>query len=128
MSPQGGPSHLAQHFFLLCPHWKRDHNPALACQIFAHDAAQEAGEGLNGELSGAREALNAAVKKNAADAEIDQLAAAVGVINGRLAAIHAKASAKFYALLTAEQKTKYDQMGDRGGPGGPGRFRRQRAQ
>ncbi len=92
------------------------------------DAAQEAGEGLNGELSGAREALNAAVKKNAADAEIDQLAAAIGVVNGRLAAIQAKASAKFYALLTAEQKTKYDQMGDRGGPGGPGRFRRPRGQ
>jgi hypothetical protein len=44
------------------------------------------------------------------------------VVEGRLAGIHAKAFARIYALLTAEQKTKYDQLGTRAGSGrGPGR-------
>jgi hypothetical protein len=48
------------------------------------------------------------------------LAAAVGVIEGQLLAIRAKAETKFYALLTADQKTKYDAFKERSG-GGPGR-------
>lgn len=84
------------------------------------DAAEVAAEGVSGQLASARDTLNAAVKQDAPEAQLDQLAAALGVVNGRLAAIHAKASAKFYVLLTAEQKTKYDQRGERGGPG---RFR-----
>ena len=46
---------------------------------------------------------------------------AVRLVQGQMAALNAKASAKFYVLLTAEQKTKYDALGNRGGGGGPGR-------
>ena len=54
--------------------------------------------------------------------DLDRLSVAVGVIEGQLTAIRTKAFAKFYALLTAEQKTKYDSLGDRGpGRGGFGR-------
>jgi len=90
------------------------------------DAADQAATTARGQLTGARDALRAASKANQSEAELDRLAAAAGAIEGQLAAIDAKAFAKFYALLTADQKTKYDERGNRpGGPGpGPGGFRR----
>jgi Spy/CpxP family protein refolding chaperone len=83
------------------------------------DAANTASETARGQLTSAREALQVAVKANRADTELDRLAAAVGTVEGQLAGIQAKASAKFYNLLTPEQKTKYDQLRTRSGP--PGR-------
>jgi Spy/CpxP family protein refolding chaperone len=85
------------------------------------DASEEAEQTARGELTSARQALRAGVKAGKTDAEFDQLGAAVGTAEGKLAAIQAKASAKFYALLTSEQKEKYDQLGERGRPGGFGR-------
>ena len=69
--------------------------------------------------------MHAAAKANQSEAELDRLAAAVGALDGQLAGIEAKAVAKFYALLTADQKAKYDERANRGGPaGGGGGFRR----
>ena len=96
-----------------------DSQKAQAKTIF--DAAAAASETARGQFTAAQEALTAGVKANRTDAELDRLAAAVGLIQGQMAAINAKAGAKFYALLTAEQKTKYDALGNRGGGGGPGR-------
>jgi Spy/CpxP family protein refolding chaperone len=84
------------------------------------DTASTANETARGQLTAAQGALSAAVKANRPDVELDQLAAAVGVIQGQMAATNAKTSAKFYALLTADQKTKYDALGNHGGGGGPG--------
>ncbi len=95
-----------------------DTQKAQAKTIF--DAASTASTTAQGQSTAAHDALKAAIKANAIDSEIDRLAAAVGVIHGQLTGIQAKASVKFYALLTAEQKTKYDALGDRQG-GGPGR-------
>ena len=81
------------------------------------DAAQTASETARGQMASAREALQTAVKANRSEAELDRLAAAVGTIEGQLIAVDAKASAKFYALLTAEQKAKYDELRSRGGRG-----------
>lgn len=83
-------------------------------------AADTARQTVNGQLTAARTALNAAIKTNPTDAQVDQLAAAVGAAEGQLAAIQVKAQAKFYALLTPEQKTRYDQLLANGG-GGLGR-------
>lgn len=84
------------------------------------DAAQTAGESARGSLTAAEEALRTAVKANRADSELDRLAAAIGVIQGQMAGIRAKADAKFYALLTAEQKTKFDALqASRGARGRP---------
>jgi Spy/CpxP family protein refolding chaperone len=94
-----------------------DAQKAQAKTIF--DAAATASSTAQGQLTAAQDALKAAVKANASDNELDRLAAATGVIHGQLTGIQAKASAKFYALLTAEQKTKYDALGNR--QGGPGR-------
>lgn len=96
-----------------------DSQKAQAKTIF--DAAATAVTTAQGQMTAAHDALNTAVKANRADAELDRLAAAVGTIHGQIEAIQAKATAKFYALLTAEQKTKYDALGTRGGIGGGGR-------
>jgi len=88
------------------------------------EAAGQAAATARGQLTSARHALRAGAKANQSEAELDRLAAAAGVIEGQLAGIDAKAFAKFYALLTAGQKTKYDETGNRAGLGsGPG-FRR----
>ena len=84
------------------------------------EAAESASETARGQMASARDALRAAIKANQPDSELDRLAAALGVIEGQLASIRAKAEAKFYALLTAEQKTKYDEIGNRAGGPGPG--------
>lgn len=83
------------------------------------DESSAAAKPLAQELAGARTALHQAAKDGQSDAQLDQLAATVGNLHGQIAGVHAKASAKFYALLSPEQKTKYDQRkpGRRGGPG-----------
>ncbi|MBM3794643.1 MAG: periplasmic heavy metal sensor [Acidobacteria bacterium] len=89
-----------------------DSQKSQAKSIF--DAASTASTTAQGQLAAARDALTAAVKTNAADTQLDRLAAAVGTVHGQIEAIRAKANAKFYALFTAEQKTKFDALGNRG--------------
>ena len=78
---------------------------------------------LQTTLSTARESLQAAVKANNVST-IDQLSNQIGSVSGQITAAQSKAEAAFYALLTAEQKTRYDAVGGgrggHGGPGGPG--------
>jgi Spy/CpxP family protein refolding chaperone len=96
-----------------------DAQKSQATEIF--EAAQTASTALRETHASQRAALGDAAKSNAADTVIDQLAASLGATSGQLAAIQAKAFAKFYALLTAEQRTKLDDLhASRGGPGGPG--------
>jgi Spy/CpxP family protein refolding chaperone len=57
----------------------------------------------------AHQALEAAVKANDA-ATIQSTAATLGQMSGEMMAAHAVAQAQFYAILTAEQKTKFDQL------------------
>lgn len=88
--------------------------------------AQTASESLRTRMETARTALKDAVKKNATTT-IDQMALEIGSLTGQLTAIEGKADAAFYALLTAEQKTKYDAgPARRGGGMGPEGFRPRR--
>lgn len=91
-----------------------DAQKAKATTIFtdAHTASQP----IQSSLQTTRQSLAQAVKKDDT-AAIDQLAATLGTATGQLVAISSKADAAFYATLTADQQTKYDQM-PRGGPGG----------
>lgn len=66
-----------------------------------------------------RQSLSAAVKTNNTTM-IDQISATIGTLQGQLTDIHAKAEAAFYAILTADQQTKYDSMPHGGGFGHPG--------
>ncbi len=97
-----------------------DSQKAQAQTIF--DNAAAASETVRGQMESARTNLTTAIKANASNAELDRLSAVIGTLHGNLTAIHAKAEAQFYAILTADQKTKYNEMPGpgAGGPGGPG--------
>ena len=88
-----------------------DTQKQTAKAIFS-DAKTQA-EPLVAQLKQAHESMAAAVKTNQSDAVIDDLAARQGALMGQLAAIHAKAMARFYTQLTPEQKTKADAIHDR---------------
>jgi len=67
-------------------------------------------EAARAGLEQARAALEAAAKQNSADAEIDGLSANLANALAQAVTAEAKAYAKFYALLTPEQKQKLDKM------------------
>lgn len=92
-----------------------------AASIFT--AAGEAVRAAAADLAAPREALAEAIKTNSV-VGIDQAASEIGRAHGQVTAIQAKADAAFYAILTPDQRTKYDAL-PRGGPGGgfgPGGF------
>jgi Spy/CpxP family protein refolding chaperone len=93
---------------------------AQALKIFSD--AQAAAERFREEMQVARQELQTAIKANDL-ASIERNAREIGTATGEMTIIDARAQAAFYALLTPEQKTKYDQMPARGfgmGPGGMG--------
>jgi Spy/CpxP family protein refolding chaperone len=92
-----------------------DDQKVAAKAIF--DAADAAAQTVSGQLASAHDALRAAIKSGAPDTDLDTLSLPIGTLEGQLTAIQAKAQSKFYALLTDEQKAKYDARG--GGMGGP---------
>lgn len=95
-----------------------DTQAAAATKIFTDEIAAAQAASANAEAD--RTALAEAVKKNDL-ASIDRLAAELGAISGRVMAIHGKADAAFYVLLTPDQQTKYDTLrhGGMGGSAGP---------
>jgi len=93
---------------------------AQATKLFTD--AQEASQRFRDEIQVARQELQTAIKANDL-AAIERNTREIGTATGEMTAIEARAQAAFYMLLTAEQKTKYDQMPGRGmgmGPGGMG--------
>jgi periplasmic protein CpxP/Spy len=68
----------------------------------------------------AHQALEAAIKANDA-VTIQSTAATLGQIQGEILAAHATAQAQFYAILTADQKTKFAELEKQHMVGGPGR-------
>lgn len=94
-----------------------------------HQQAQSVRE----SLKQAHDSLNAAVKSNASDAEIDRIANGMAPLLAQTTAIQAKALAKFYAILTADQRaTVGDNLGHLmgggfgGGRRGSGQMRNQK--
>jgi protein CpxP len=69
-------------------------------------SARQSNQALEQQMHDARKALNDAAKSGASDAQIDQLAAKVGPLSAQLAAAQAKTFAKFYTILTPEQRTQ----------------------
>ena len=73
----------------------------------------------------AHQAMDAAIKSNDA-ATIQSAATNMGQLAGEAMAAHALAQAQFYAILTADQKTKFSDLEKEhlvGGPGGHGPWR-----
>jgi Spy/CpxP family protein refolding chaperone len=87
-----------------------DAQKTQAQQIF--QALHANAQTLETQLRGVHEQLASAVKNGAPDAQIDQLSSQAGNLNGQLTAMRTKAIARFYNILTPDQKTKADAMGD----------------
>jgi Spy/CpxP family protein refolding chaperone len=71
---------------------------------------QTASNALRTNLDRAHSALSAATKANSADSEIDRLSANLGAVIAQTTAVQAKAYARFYALLSPDQKQKFDSV------------------
>ncbi len=87
------------------------------------------------KMVSSNEALRDAAKSDKSDMDIDALASTAGALHGSMLAVHTKASAQFYRLLTPEQREKFEKLRSAGpgrggpgmgGPGGPGMYRGRR--
>lgn len=72
-------------------------------------AARQNSQALRDQIKQNRESLNAAVKANDGP-QIQALASSLGTLQGQALAISSAAQAKFYAILTPDQQTKFDDM------------------
>lgn len=81
---------------------------------------EEDSQPLEKKIADQRMALRDAVKNNSPEWQIDQMSGAVGSLTAQLISIETKGQARFYALLNAEQRQKWDQpfRGPGRGPGG----------
>ena len=81
---------------------------------------EEDSQPLEKKISEQRLALREAVKNNSPEWQIDQMSGAVGSLVAQLTAIETKGETRFYALLSAEQRQKWDLpfRGPGRGPGG----------
>lgn len=76
---------------------------------------------LRTSLQNAHTALQTAITGNDSSAIATQ-ATQIGTLTGQQVQAQATASAAFYAILTADQQSKYTTLGPLLGPGGPGGF------
>jgi Spy/CpxP family protein refolding chaperone len=68
--------------------------------------ARQTAKPVRDQLQQNREALQAAVTSGKTDAEIQQLATQQGILRGQIIAVRSQAWAKFYSLLTPEQRAQ----------------------
>src|SRR5260370_8546355 len=85
-----------------------------AQSIFA--AARQSAQPVRAQIAQDRQALAAAVKSGS-QADIDRISHDMGPLLAQASAIHSKAFAQFYAILTPDQKSKMDQRLDRASSG-----------
>jgi periplasmic protein CpxP/Spy len=74
------------------------------------EQARQQAQSLNPKLREERQEMTAAIKSDN-EAQIDQVTRQDAPLDSRARAIHAKAMAKVYAMLTPDQKARFDQMG-----------------
>jgi Spy/CpxP family protein refolding chaperone len=75
--------------------------------------AQQSAQPIRQELKQNRDRLVGAAKAGRSEGDIERLAGDQGRLLGKLIAIRTEASAKFYQLLTPDQRIKADQMDER---------------
>jgi Spy/CpxP family protein refolding chaperone len=80
-----------------------------AATIFTNAANADAS--VRGNLKTAHQALKTAIQNNDLPT-IEQTAYTIGTLTGQTTANNANAQAAFYQILTADQKTKYGQLGE----------------
>jgi Spy/CpxP family protein refolding chaperone len=104
--PQAGPQKRID--FLAARLNLTDSQKQQATSIF--NAEEEATKKLRESLEQAHKGLANAVKTRATDDQIDRLAGTMGTLVGQLTATQMKATTKFQAILTEEQRQKFDQL------------------
>jgi len=102
----GGPAHRLQMLATVLDLTETQKEQAKA--IF--EAARQQAEPAVAQLRQGHEAMEAAVKAGRSDAELQQIADRQGAWMGQVAGAYAKGFAKFYAILTPEQKAKADKL------------------
>jgi|SRR5581483_3428839 len=115
-NPPAGPADTQQKRLGLTRHLEHlaqvlglsDSQKEQAGMIFQQ--ARESGQPIREELTRNRARLTAATKEGASDVDIQRLANEQGRLMGRLVAIRAQASSRFYRILTSEQRVKAEQM------------------
>lgn len=70
------------------------------------DSSKQSAQPIVQQLRQDRQALRNAVQSGKSESDIDQLSNNLGTLTGQLTAIHTKAMAKIYTLMTPEQRTK----------------------
>lgn len=85
-----------------------DSQKQQAREIFQQ--ARHSAQPVRQELKQNREALTAAAEADKSDADIQRLSTEQGRLLGQMVAIRTEASAKFYQMLTPDQRAKADQM------------------
>jgi Spy/CpxP family protein refolding chaperone len=103
--PMGGdPTQRLSHLATLLD--LTDAQKTAAKAIF--DSAKTQADPVATQMREAHQAVQAAVKDNKSDSEIDALTARAGTLTGQLTAINAKAQRAFRQLLTQQQRDKVD--------------------
>jgi Spy/CpxP family protein refolding chaperone len=74
------------------------------------DDQEHSTDALRKSLEQTRAALATAAKANSVVPQIDRLSADLGAIFAQAVAVQAKAHARFYALLTLDQKEKFEEL------------------
>jgi Spy/CpxP family protein refolding chaperone len=74
--------------------------------------ARQQSHSIAPQLQQQRQAMSAAIKSDN-EGQIDQLTQQNAQLSAQARAIHAKAMAKFYSILTPDQKAKFDQRMNR---------------
>ena len=115
--PAGAPDSAKRHEFIAGYLGLTESQKEQAKTIFADMQGQDA---LRGQMQSKREELQAAVKSNQSDQQIEQIAGAIGTLQAQQLAAQSKARAKFYLILTKEQQEKLEAF-ERVAPGGSGR-------
>lgn len=85
-----------------------DSQKEQARKIF--DSARQSAQPIRQEMRQNREKLAAAAKVSTNESDIQKLATEQGRLFAKLVVIRTEASAKFYKILTPEQRMKADQM------------------
>lgn len=102
--PAGGADASQRHEFMAGYLGLTESQKEQVKAIFA--PLQGAAESMRGQMQSKQEELQAAVKAHQSDQQIEQIAAAIGALHAQQVAAQSKARAKFYAILTPEQKEK----------------------
>ena len=109
-NPQGGPhSFMGGHLGDITQVLNLTDSQKEQARMIFEQAGQSAQPILQ-DLKENREKLDAAAKATNSEGDIQKLATEQGRLLGQLIAIHTVATAKFFQMLTPEQRAKADQM------------------